>query len=483
MIQYSAIELNIKSLTVEELVNNLNQNSKLFFLDSANNESHDFEIPQEQYLQEKSKYSFLGVNPIREFCYSNDNEEAIKVLKRLDEFLDIKINKLNVFVEPVDEELKQQLKPQFFFYASYNFGEKLQNIDNTSTDLIALPDVYCVLCADNFLINHHTSKIYYIYAGEEELDLFQLQYRVNMLTAASGADHLFKEEELVDAGDFESNFNLDEYLSAIDKIKNYIYDGHIYQVNLAQTFSFNFPGDYWDVYKKIRKSNPAPFCAFFKMGGMSILSTTPERFLYKKDGKVYTEPIKGTRPRGVTAEEDQINCQKLKTSEKERSENIMIVDLLRNDLGRICNYGTVEVEKLLYVEKYASVFQLISRVVGELKPELKFGDILEETFPGGSITGCPKLRAMEIIAEMEPSRRSLFTGTLGRISVDGETFDLSIVIRTILVSGQYAQISLGGGIVYDSSPVKEYQETIDKGAAIVKVFNLSREVEHDSSYR
>jgi para-aminobenzoate synthetase component 1 len=261
-------------------------------------------------------------------------------------------------------------------------------------------------------------------------------------------------------------------MEAIRWVKHYIREGHVYQINLSQIFTFPWHYSPESLYKKIRLTNPAPFGAFFKYADWAILSTSPERFLYRVNNVISTEPIKGTMPRGRTPEEDEANVRDLLSSIKERAEHIMIVDLLRNDLGRICEYGTVHVEDRFYVEKYRSVHQLISRVVGRLRSDASLGFVLAETFPGGSITGAPKIRAMEIIAESEPHKRSAYTGTIGRVSINRNNFDLSILIRTIIMQKGFAALSLGGGIVFDSEELAEYQETIDKGAAIVHALHF-----------
>lgn len=467
MLGYSILTLD-QRLTTEELIDRLSGQKMIFFLDSANSQAVEVTNNENIHLQSKSRFSYIGINPLRNFSYWNcqNQSEANNALKQLDRFLVNKITPFGLFSESLSSDLERRIKPQYYFFASYNFGEILTNISNPKLDLQSLPDLFCVLCADQWIFDHLNEKIYYIYLSEKEIKSDELSKRCSQFFSSkmSKNDHVICSEP-------KANFTYEEYLATIDRIKAYIYDGHIYQVNLSQIFSFSSHGDYWSLYKKIRKSNAAPFCSFFKLKDCGILSTSPERFLAKQGQRMITEPIKGTRPRDNNPQKDWQNKTELLGSIKERSENIMIVDLLRNDLGRICKYGTVEVEDLLYIEKYPSVFQLVSRVGGELKEGLSFGEILAETFPGGSITGCPKVRAMEIIAELERNKRSVYTGTLGRIAIDLEDFDLSIVIRTILVEGDRAQLSLGGGIVYDSQKKREYQETLDKGAAIVRGLN------------
>lgn len=249
---------------------------------------------------------------------------------------------------------------------------------------------------------------------------------------------------------------------------DYIYAGDIYQANITQRFRAALPEgfDPLPVYDRLRRGNAAPFAAFLRFGETAILSASPERFLRLSQGRVETRPIKGTRPRGRTPEEDRALAEQLGSSEKDRAENLMIVDLLRNDLSRVCKPHSVEVPSLFAVESYATVHHLVSTVTGVLQDGRGPVDLLRATFPGGSITGAPKIRAMEIIAELERNRRGVYCGSIGYVGFDG-TMDTSIVIRTIVCAHGMATFQVGGGIVADSDPAAEYQETLDKGRALI----------------
>ena len=220
----------------------------------------------------------------------------------------------------------------------------------------------------------------------------------------------------------------------------------------------------------MRKVNPAPFAAYLNFDEVVIASSSPERFLRLQGDRVETRPIKGTIRRGKNQEEDELNSAWLLNSVKDRAENMMIVDLERNDLGRVCRYGSIKVTELAVLEKYPSVFHLTSTVVGRLRKEVTRIDLLKATFPGGSITGAPKIRSMEIIDELEPTRRSLYTGSIGYLSFDGD-LDLNIIIRSFLIKGNKAYFQLGGAVVYDSDPEAEYQETLIKGQALFRALN------------
>jgi para-aminobenzoate synthetase component 1 len=264
-----------------------------------------------------------------------------------------------------------------------------------------------------------------------------------------------------------SSFTHRGYLDAVARVRDYIIAGDIFQANLSQRFEAPLEEDPWPFYRRLREVNPAPFAAYLEFDGVAIASASPERFLQvDPDGRVETRPIKGTRPRGVSPEHDAALSQALHDSAKDRAENLMIVDLLRNDLSRVCLPGSVKVPELFALEGYRTVHHLVSTVTGRLRPGKTATDLLAAAFPGGSITGAPKVRAMEIIAELEPSRRGIYCGSIGYLSLTGAA-DTSIVIRTIVALGGHAYFSAGGGIVVDSDPEQEYQETLHKARALI----------------
>jgi para-aminobenzoate synthetase component 1 len=265
-----------------------------------------------------------------------------------------------------------------------------------------------------------------------------------------------------------SNFSQSEYEAVVQRVVDYILAGDIFQANLSQRFSALLaPGiKAFDLYRRLRDLNPAPFAAFLRFDDVEIVSASPERFLALCGNRVETCPIKGTRPRGRTVEEDCALADELLTSEKDRAENVMIVDLLRNDLSRVCRDGSVKVPKLCDLESFATVHHLVSTVVGELQPGMTAVDLLAACFPGGSITGAPKIRAMEVIAELEPTRRGPYCGSIGYIGFDGG-MDTSIVIRTFAMRNGVVTFQAGGGIVADSTPAAEYAETLAKARALI----------------
>jgi para-aminobenzoate synthetase component 1 len=265
-----------------------------------------------------------------------------------------------------------------------------------------------------------------------------------------------------------SNFTRGDYEAAVGRAIEYVHAGDVFQVNIAQTLSGGIREHPLELYGRLRSTNPAPFSAYFDAGDFQIASASPERFLQmSSDGRVSTKPIKGTRPRGKTPAEDAAFLEDLMTSSKDRAENVMIVDLMRNDLGRVCEYGSVKVPSVCEVESYRDVHHLVSEVVGQLRPGLTAFDLLKAAFPGGSVTGAPKVRAMEIIAELEPTARGPYCGSLGWIGFDG-AMDTNILIRTFTAAGGWVQFPVGGGVVADSTPEREYEETLHKAAGLLR---------------
>lgn len=368
-------------------------------------------------------------------------------------------------------------------YFSYDLCHFIERLPTTAVDDLQLPECYLAFYDAAIAIDHLYGKTYLIATGLPELNDEKrlkkaretLAYLRDILSDISKV-HEEAALEFVDEGTMlRSNFTHEEYLRAVAMAREYICAGDIFQVNLSQRFEADLNIPPYELYQRLRQINPAPFASYFNFDDVCIVGASPERFLKVRGDWVETRPVKGTRPRGKTEAEDKALAQELLSSVKDRAENIMIVDLERNDIGRVCRYGTVRVTELAILETFPTVFHLTSTVVGRLAPGKRRVDLLKATFPGGSITGAPKVRAMEIIDELEPTRRSVYTGSIGYLSFDGE-MDLDIVIRTILVKSGRAYFQVGGGIVYDSEPEAEYQETLDKGKALVQALKLSSQV-------
>ena len=271
----------------------------------------------------------------------------------------------------------------------------------------------------------------------------------------------------------ESNMTKEGYFKALEAVLEYIAAGDIYQANISQRFMTRFTGDPWALYRRLRSRFPSPFGAYLNCGAFQVLSNSPERFLLVEGDRISTCPIKGTRPRGLTLEDDARLIGHLRQSEKERAEHVMIVDLERNDLGRICKIGSVHVGQFEIIETYHTLHHMVSTVAGTLEDGIGPMDCLRATFPGGSITGAPKIRAMEVIDEVEPTARGLYTGAIGFVGFSGD-MELNIAIRTAIVTGDRIYFQTGGGIVADSSPKQEYEETLLKAETFFRTLGISR---------
>jgi para-aminobenzoate synthetase component 1 len=301
---------------------------------------------------------------------------------------------------------------------------------------------------------------------KQRQDLLALLHQPATATAAAASGFRLRKS-------FESNMSPQQYRQAIERIQNYITAGDCYQVNLAQRFSSSFDGDPWSAYQQLRPLAAAHFSGYMENpGDSSLLCLSPERFLKLAGQRVEARPIKGTRPRHTDAAADRASADELRHSAKDRAENLMIVDLLRNDLGHNCRPGSIQVERLFELESYPTVHHLVSTICGELRPECSAVDLLRDSFPGGSITGAPKRRAMEIIEELEPDPRSAYCGSMLYISADGR-MDSNIAIRSLLCEQDQIFCWGGGGIVADSQWEQEYQETWDKVGRFIEALETT----------
>ena len=356
-------------------------------------------------------------------------------------------------------------------FFSYDLGRVIEKLPSTARDDLLLPDIILCFYENALIVDEIRGKVYPV--GDED----------RLLKILS------EEEHIGDEGYYNtrvvSNFTKDGYIEAVERAKRYIVEGDIFQVNLSQRFEAPLPFSPLVLYKRLRRINPAPFSCYLDYGDFQVVGSSPERFLKLDGRKVETRPIKGTRRRGLNDFEDRALAMELLESEKDRAENVMIVDLERNDLGKVCEFGSVRVKELCILEKYPTVFHLVSTVEGVLREGLGPIDLIEACFPGGSITGAPKIRAMEIIEELEPTRRGIYTGSIGYISADFK-MDLNIVIRTFVIKDGVAYFQAGGGIVYDSDPVSEYEETLHKAKALFEALGLkveTVEAHHGPSHR
>jgi para-aminobenzoate synthetase component 1 len=365
-------------------------------------------------------------------------------------------------------------------YIGYDYGARLERLPSARYDDLGIPDVVLGLYDWVISWDHLTGRAWIICIGDRA---GPRMHDVRAMLEGRGAPRKTPDvdpwprpprapsfplpPEVAGSLDLRSSFSREAYLEAVERVREYIFAGDIFQANLSQRLEAPLDEPAWELYKRLRAINPAPFAAYIETGEATIMSASPERFLrVSTDRTVETRPIKGTSPRGIGPEHDAALGQALIESEKDRAENLMIVDLLRNDLSRVCVPGTVRVPELFLLENYPTVHHLVSTVVGVLPPKADAIDLLQASFPGGSITGAPKVRAMEIIAELEPSRRGVYCGSIGYLSATG-ALDTSIVIRTYLALERRVYFSVGGGIVADSDPTAEYEETLTKARALI----------------
>ncbi len=355
-------------------------------------------------------------------------------------------------------------------YFGYDLARKIEDLPDAAKKDLSIPAMMVGLYDWAVVVDHREKTSCLISNGFQE----STHERWSELC------RLFSEEFLVKSiaktfaltTPVTSNMDYTQYAQAFDAVKKYITEGDCYQVNLAQRFSTQAQGDSWLAYLKLREISPAPFMAFMNFGDLQVLSGSPERFLQVVGSHVETRPIKGTRPRSADAVQDKQYAQDLQNSIKDKAENLMIVDLLRNDIGKNCEIGSVKADSLFQLQSFANVHHLVSFVTGKLKLGRTAIDLLRGCFPGGSITGAPKLRAMQIIEELEPHRRGVYCGAIGYIGFDGN-MDTNITIRTAVYSARNqaeGEISFyaGGGIVADSKLEKEYAETLDKASSMLK---------------
>ncbi|MFC3120065.1 aminodeoxychorismate synthase component I [Agaribacter flavus] len=349
---------------------------------------------------------------------------------------------------------------------SYDINTVTDNIKDALPSQYTLPDIAVGFYNQSLIVDNQTGIVYHCSAchSEQEKKAWLLPFLSDERTLSQSTP-AFKLNS-----PWQSNMSKTEYDAGMQKIDAYLRAGDCYQVNYAQRFSATYTGCEWAAYKALSETNKAPFSAFIRLENAAILSLSPERFLQLKNRKVQTKPIKGTRKRADDPVKDKAMAEELFNSEKDRAENLMIVDLLRNDLSKHCQAFSVQVPALFSVESYSAVHHLVSTVEGELKQDASPFDLLKGAFPGGSITGAPKVRAMQIIQELEPDKRSIYCGSIGYVGIDGD-MDTSICIRTVLAEKGELFCWAGGGIVLDSTASNEYQETHDKVARILPILS------------
>jgi len=422
-------------------------------------------------------YSFMGSNP---FLIIRSHGSDIE-LSRAGQVEHLRGNPFDVMGELLAKyKIETGLLPVPFAggavgYLAYDLCHFIERLPSTAVNDLDLPECYFGFYDAVVAYDHLENKAYIISTGfpeKGEVQEARMKIRLTELkNVLSGAVPLNGEVGKEIKVGLKVNFTHQKYLNAVQVCREYIMAGDIFEVNLSQRFDADLPIQSYELYRSLRALNPAPFACYLGFDGVDIVSASPERFMKLIGDRVETRPIKGTRPRGSNPAQDEAIANELTNSYKDRAENVMIVDLERNDLGRVCRYGSVNVSELLVLEKYATVFQLVSTIEGRLQDGKNCIDLLKATFPGGSITGAPKVRSMEIIDELEPTRRSVYTGNIGYIGFNGD-LDLNIAIRTFIVKDGRAYFQVGGAVTYDSDPEAEYIETLDKAKALLMALGI-----------
>ena len=359
-------------------------------------------------------------------------------------------------------------------YISYDYARNIEQLPEKAKDDLEMPEIYFFIVKEWFVFDHEQDLLWLLIVAENDQGIDRrLAYWEQRWFQETTLNKQPKTTEIA-SDHLEVSLTEEDFKQAVIKIQQYISQGDVFQVNLAVRQSKPIEVEALDIYEQLRALNPSPYMGYLHTPDFQLVSGSPE-LLVKKDGKaVSTRPIAGTRSRGQDSEEDITLANELIENEKERAEHVMLVDLERNDLGRVCEYGTVEVNEFMVIEKYSHVMHIVSNVRGELAEDKSNSDIINAVFPGGTITGAPKVRTMEIIEELEPVQRGIYTGSLGWIDFSGD-LELNIIIRTMLVKEGLAHVQAGAGIVIDSNPKHEYKESMKKAAALWKAKEMAEE--------
>lgn len=442
-------------ITIEEIARKLRYRSDMVFLDSCSG-----------YPDKVGRFSFLSYEP-RIKIKSKNNVTTLYEMDKVTINSDDPLDLIDFYIskyggESVPEKYKHiPFLTGFMGFISYDYKNYIDKFNDTTLDDLEMWDVYMMYYDKAIIYDSKMEELYLV-----ARDIFSdSKVIINSIKKLIEGDNYRKSSFDISCKNFQSDFTEKVYKERLSDVKEYIKDGYVYQINMSQRFSVDFRGDPYNYYEKLRKINPSPFSAYISGEDFYIASSSLERFIKVSQGLIETRPIKGTVPRSIDNKEDLNNRRILENSMKDKSELLMIVDLERNDLSKVCEYGTVNVPELFSIEKYPTVYHLVSSVEGRLRSKVGIRELFHNTFPGGSITGAPKISAMNIIDRLEIHRRGLYTGSIGYVDTRGN-LDFNIVIRTGIFKNGKLSINVGGGIVWDSDEDKEFQETLDKAKAL-----------------
>ncbi|KMK74520.1 aminobenzoate synthetase [Alkalihalobacillus pseudalcaliphilus] len=425
-------------------------------------------------------YSIIGLNPFKILCGKGRELTIIEgdsEVKKHGPLLDL----MEVEMDPYQVAYQEGLPPfqgGAIGYLSYDIVREFEYIPSEAEDDLKLPELYFMLFHDVFVYEHSEEKMWMIFTGEEHdeaaLEMKKSFYKQEWQRQDKGFRDWHSRGLHSETRPVHPSMTEEKFAEAVNTIKDYISAGDVFQVNLSVRHQQEMVAEPLHVYHTLREINPSPYMSYFHTPDFQFVSASPELLVKKHQQEISTRPIAGTRSRGNNEAEDQRLADELLSNEKERAEHVMLVDLERNDLGRVAEYGSVEVNELLVIEKYSHVMHLVSNVRAKLKEDYNVYDVIRATFPGGTITGAPKIRTMEIIEELEPVRRGLYTGSIGWIGFNQE-MELNITIRTIVCQNNQAYIQAGAGVVIDSNPDFEYKESLKKAKALWRALELSEE--------
>jgi len=453
------------------------------FLSMRENGSSPFLFESVEGGEQLARYSFLGSNPYQVLRFDGNNVTLTISGKKevLDEPYFSALNRLTqLHTEPTFPDLPR-LTGGAVGYSSYDTVREVENLTNAPSDGLDLPEAIWSFYDEVYAFDHVKQQIIMMKTVfvEPDSDLMSLyetaverlnKMEENALTPKSNQGNF-----VLKADQIKSNMEQPYFEKIVNRAKEYIYEGDIFQVVLSQRFEVPFEGDSFTLYRALRMVNPSPYLFYLDFDSFSLVGSSPEVLVRVTDSEVRLLPIAGTRPRGKNHEEDLAYEEDLKKDPKEIAEHIMLVDLGRNDLSRVCKSGTVQMERNQVIERFSHVMHIVSDVVGELDEKFNSVDALMQCFPAGTVSGAPKIRAMEIIDELEPTKRGLYAGAVGYFDFSGN-MDTCIAIRTMIVTDQKVYIQAGAGIVADSHPASEFEETQNKAGALIEALNVALQI-------
>jgi len=410
--------------------------------------------------QKNGSFSYIALNPYMIFKSKRKRIEIVKGEKRA-----VKngnpIKELRRIIQSTKIKRKKNM-PLFYGggigYFSYDIVHFFEKLPKTAKDDLKLPDIYLIFPKDIIFFDHKKKIMKIICKNKSDLDRIMKNVRKKERKSIKHKPKKIR---------FKSNFTYNEYNKTVNKCKGYVKAGDSFQIKISQRFECEIKEEAFEIYKRLKRINPSPYAAFLNFEECKLVSCSPEHLVKVENNEVETRPIGGTYPRGRNPREDGEIAKRFMKDKKEMAEHRMLIDLERNDLGRVCDYGTIKVNEMTAIEKYSHLMHIVTNIRGRLHKNKDVFDVLRAMFPGGTITGCPKIRTMEIIDEIEPVTRGPYTGSIGFVNFSNE-MDLNIIIRTLIIKSDKGYVQVGGGIVADSDAKSEYEETVNKAKALLE---------------